>query len=332
MTRLSFKLRALSCGAILLSANPAAAACTTDGRSLAFGFYAFFAPLSYSAASDPPGTHRGYEADLLTALEAMKGAGLSFSRRPIPVWDDIWQRPARGEFDIVGGGITILDSRTRNAAGERTIAFTSGHVAFRQSLLVRAADAKRLAAHDDLTRDVRVGALAGTTGEHRLLDLTGLIDADGVLVAGVRIDTPRGIVVADGSENYFIRAAGASPSLADRRRLDPPSDSMPQVIYLGSETGEAELLAALRAGRIDAVARGEIGNREAASDGGLAVTALDAKAERGGFALAVKDAALVACLDRHVDWLTEGGRIGFAEWHKDGSVFMQRAEEWNRNR
>ena len=332
MTRFFFAFRALFCGAILLSVHPAAAACTTDGRPLAFGFYAFFAPMSYSGAPDAPDAHRGYEADLLTALEAMEGAGLSFSRRPVAAWDDIWQRPARGEFDVVGGGITILDSRTRNAAGERTIAFTSGHVAFRQSLLVRAADAKRLATHGDLTRDVRVGALAGTTGEYRLLELTGLVDADGVLIAGARVDTPNGAVVADGGEEYFIRAAGTSPSMAARRRIDPPSDSMPQVIYLGSETGEAELLAALRAGRIDAVARGEIGNREAASGGDLAVTALDSRAERGGFALAVKDAALVACLDRFVGWLTDGGRIGFAEWHENRSVFVSRAEEWNRSR
>ena len=43
---------------------------------MTFGFYPFFKPVSYSEDSDPasPGftRHLGYEADLLTALEAME--------------------------------------------------------------------------------------------------------------------------------------------------------------------------------------------------------------------------------------------------------------------
>ena len=74
----------------------------------------------------------------------MEGAGLSFSRRGIAPWDDIWLRSAGSEYDIVGGGITILDSRTRNTVGEEVVAFTSGHVEFRQSLLVRAEDAGQI--------------------------------------------------------------------------------------------------------------------------------------------------------------------------------------------
>ena len=79
-------------------------------------------------------------------------------------------------MDIAGGGITILESRTRNAAGEVAVAFTSSHIAFRQSLLVRAADAERLSTHEGLTREVRVGVLRGTTGEARLLQITRLAD------------------------------------------------------------------------------------------------------------------------------------------------------------
>ena len=177
--------------------------CTEGNRVLNVGFYAHFAPVSYSAAEAPAAAgfdlHRGYEADLLTALEALEDAGLSFARRGIDVWPGIWLRPAGADYDLVGGGITILDSRTRNATGQHVVNFTSGHITFRQSLLVRAADAGRLATHDDLTSDVRVGALAGTTGEFRLLELTGLVDANGVLAAGTRVETPAGTVVADGS-------------------------------------------------------------------------------------------------------------------------------------
>ncbi len=310
-------------------------ACTTGARDIQFGFYAFFAPLSHSADSDPASdgfnTHLGYEADLLSALEAMPGAGLSFVRRPIAEWDDIWLRPAGARYDMVGGGITILDSRTRNAAGEKIIAFTAGHIAFRQSLLVRAADAQRLARHDALTGEVRVGALAGTTGEARLLQLTGLADAGGVLKAGVRVDTPRGALTADGGADYFITAAAESPNLAGRRHLHPPSNDQPQVVYLGDQAGEAELLAALDEGHIDAIARGEIGNRNAAhaSAAAFTVTALAPQPESAGFALATKDTTLIACLNKKINHLTNHRRIGYAEWLEDTDVFMRRAGLWN---
>ena len=235
------------------------------------------------------------------------------------------------EFDIVGGGITILDARTRDAAGKRVIVFTSGHITFRQSLLVRAADATRLAGHADLTSDVRVGALAGTTGEFRLLELTGLVDANGVLAAGARVETAQGTVTADGSAAYSITPAGATENLAGRQHLYPPDKTRPQVVYLGDELGEVELIAALRAGEVDALARGEIGNRDAAhtADGSLVVTALDGAVELGGFALAIADAALAACLDDKINWLTDNRRIGYAEWVNDSQVFMRRARLWN---
>ncbi len=309
-------------------------ACTKDGRVLDVGYYAFFAPVSYSADEDPGspgfGAHLGYEADLLTALEAMEGAGLSFSRTPIAAWDDIWLLPAGSEYDVVGGGITILDSRTRNAAGEQVVAFTSGHIAFRQSLLVRVEDAKRFTSHDALTSDVRVGVLAGTTGEARLLVLAGLADANGTLAAGTLIETRGGELTADGSADYTITAAGESAILQGRRSLQPPSDDLPQVVYLGDDLGETDLLDALSNGSIDAVARGEVGNRDAAygSDGAFVVAALDSEPEYGGFALAVNDSDLLSCLDEKIDYLTDGRLIGYAEWREDPSVFMRRAEAW----
>ena len=82
--------------------------CTDGDRVLNVGFYAYFSPVSYGADEDPNSnafnTHLGYEADLLTALEAMQGAGLSFVRHPIAVWPDIWLKSAEPEYDIVGGG------------------------------------------------------------------------------------------------------------------------------------------------------------------------------------------------------------------------------------
>ena len=319
---------------VLLLLAMAAAACATEAEPLRVGFYAHFQPVSYSAeeSSDAPGfnTHLGYEADLLNALEVMAGSGFVFERRAIGEWPDIWLAPAGGDYDIVGGGITIKDARTKDAEGNTVVAFTNGHIDFRQSLLVRSVDAPRLSSHSQLTDDVRVGVLAGTTGEARLLQLTGLADGDGVLAAGVRIVTPGGEVTADGSDRYYITAAGASPALDGRQTLHPADDTMPQVSYLGDDLGESELLEALRNGDIDAIARGEIGNADAAhnSDGDFVVTALDSAVEHGGFAVAVADVELLKRLNQHLNWLTNNQRIGYAEWVADPTVFLQRAELW----
>ena len=119
---------------------PDLAVACTDGAPLRFSFYAFFEPVSYSADPDLDSAgyqiHLGYEADLLTALEAMDGAGLSFERRPVGEWPGNWLLSAGPDFDVSGGGITILESRTRDDDGNGAVRFTNGHIAFRQSLLV----------------------------------------------------------------------------------------------------------------------------------------------------------------------------------------------------
>ncbi|MXX39424.1 MAG: amino acid ABC transporter substrate-binding protein [Gemmatimonadetes bacterium] len=331
----SFAASALFSMACSSSPSDSPSAACGDGQVLQVGFYAFFAPVSHSANPEP-GTagfdeHLGYEADLLTGLEIMDGAGLSFARRGIAVWDDIWLQSTGPEYDLVGGGITILDSRTRNAAGEHVVNFTSGHITFRQSLLVRAEDAEHFASHSDLTSEDRVGVLRGTTGEFRLLELTGFVDAQGALVAGTRIETAEGELLADGTAAYTITAAGASDHLAGRTRLVPPTADMPQVIYLGQEAGEVELLEALENGTIDAIARGEIGNRDASvsSDGEFVVAALDTATEWGGFALAVEDADLAACIDDKINYLTDSRRIGYGEWRANPAIFAERAQQWN---
>ena len=101
--------------------------------------------------------------------------------------------------------------------------------------MVRSADADRLANYTDLTRDVRIGLLAGTTGEARLLEITNIVDSHGVVAAGTRIETPRGTMVADGSDVYRITAAETTPNMVGRTYLYPPSKHMPQVIYLGDK-------------------------------------------------------------------------------------------------
>ncbi len=318
------------------AAPPPTTACTAVAYTTGFGFYPFYPPVSYSADQDPDSagfnTHLGYEADLLNAVEVMTGGRLTFSRHPIPEWDGIWLKSATDpKYSVVGGGMSILDSRTRDASGNTVAAFTSGHLAYRQSLLVRAVDAQRLAGYDDLEshgQGVRVGVLAGSTGEFRFLQLTGLVNADGALAAGTRVDTPQGTLTADGSADYFITAATESPNLAGRQRLHPPSEQMPQVMYPAAQTGEAELYEWLLAGRIDALGGGDIGNRNFARDSGgaLVVSALDDNVEYGGFTVAAENTRLHTYLDGMINWLTDNRRIGYAQWLDDPRIFMRRAE------
>ena len=346
--RLPTRKKRLFAGVVVLAAivgaacrasvvDPVAGSCAAlNVDPVNFGFYAFFEPVSYSEDPDSasPGytRHMGYEADLLTALEAMEAHRLTFKRQPIAEWPGIWLLPATPGFDIVGGGITILESRTLDAAGQRAVAFTSGHIAFRQSLLVRSEDAERFASYDGLTSDVRVGVLRGTTGEARLLQITAIANGGGVLAPGTRIETPEGTVVADGTARYTITAASASAELQDRTHILPPSAAMPQVVYLGDMSGEEELLAALRDEAIDAVARGEVGNGEAARASGASfvVAAVDSLAEYGGFAIDSDDAEMLPCIDEKLDWLTDARRIGYAEWREDPGVFLARAALRNR--
>ena len=331
-----------------------------------FGFYAYFEPVSALAAdendaqekagtdgqdaSDAAGSdgqdasgesggdrqvsdrggHVGYEADLLSAIEAMDGFGLRFVRRPITEWGGIWLMAASDSFDMTGGGITALDSRTRDADGGAVIAFTEPHIEFRQSLLVRAADAERIRRHDDLRATDRVGVLASTTGEARLLQLLGITDEGGRLAAGTRVHTPAGVVNVGDDGRHSIAASGASAKLTDRTRIEPADPNLPDVVYLGQLVGEQELLDALARGEVDAIARGTIGNTSAAlgSDGEFAVTALDHAVEHGGFAIDAANAELRSAVNTAVAWLTDNGRIGIAHWLADNTVFAARARQW----
>lgn len=319
----------------------ASAGCSagSEDRVVEAGFYAFFEPVSSSADADPASLdfnfHAGYEADLLTAIEEIEGYGLVFNRSAIPQWTDIWLSPAGAEFDLVGGGITILEARTRDGAGEVVVAFTDGHIDFTQSLLVRAEDALRLPDHEALLPTDVVGVLPNTTGEARLLQLLGVADEDGGLAAGTRIETPSGWVTVETDGSLTISAARASPELAARTRLIAADPDRPQILYLGeepgAEVGEPALLAALSDATIDAIARGTVGNTLAAasSNDAFVVTALDTRPERGGFVVDIDDTELLRKINEAIAWLTDGGRIGLAEWLADPRVFLDRAALWD---
>lgn len=329
---------------LAFSAIAVGAGCTDTSdrppqRTVAVAFYGYFEPVSYSAdpdmSSDGFNEHRGYEADLLSGIESIDGLGLDFEQRGVAHWENIWLLAASDEFHLACGGITILDARTSSADGRETVAFTDGHIDFLQSLLVRTEDAERLATYDGLSATDVVGVLRGTTGEARFLQIIGAADDNGGLAAGTIVETDGDRVPAHADGELRIDAAGASPQLASRRRLIPAAPGSPQVLYLGdiegSPLGEGALTDALRSDRIDAIARGSVGNAEAATASGreFAVAATDTLRERGGCTVDIDDTDLLDRMNRAVAWLTDNGRIGFADWLADPDVFDARAAQWD---
>ena len=116
---------------------------------LNLGFYAYFEPVSYSAAADPDSAefnlHHGYEADLLTALEAMDDAGHDLqSDRPSQNGKAFGcARPAPNLTSSAAASPSWTPA-VRDRTGAEPITFTSGHIAFRPSLLVYTEDAHAL--------------------------------------------------------------------------------------------------------------------------------------------------------------------------------------------
>ena len=174
-----------------------------------------------------------------------------FSRRAIGgEFAGIWLKAASPDYDLIVGGITVREDRTRDAKGRKAVVFTSGHIAFVQTLLVRAEDAGRFAGYRGFAPDVRIAAVPGTTGEERLLQLTGYIGSDGALRPGAKAYLASGAALEAGDGGRLtVTAAGSSPALEGRRRLEPPRGAadMPQVVYLQKEGVHLE---ALRAGEV----------------------------------------------------------------------------------
>lgn len=322
------------------SEGATAAACKAARAMLAelpamrvkYGFYSDFNPMSYSIA---PAVHQpmGYEPDLVAAVETLSRGKLSFSTLGIGnPFSGIWLKAAQDPYDMVGGGITALPGRTRDANGRQVIRFGVAHVSFRQSLLVRAGSG--IYRHADLTAESRVGVLRGTTGEKRLLELTGIIDARGFLRGGTQVQLAGGDVLIagepDGGAALRIAAGTGSAAIATRVRLTPAGDDRPEVLYFNSDS---EQLRGLLEGEVDALARGELGNRVTARDTpGLRVTAIDTEGnEWGAFSYPDTPAGklLRRAMNAAITCLTANGTIGFSQWFESGgTIFSERAGEW----
>jgi len=314
-----------------------------EGKIYQVAFYSDFEPISYSERRDPTSPKfnnpQGYEVDLLRAIEAIPGSDMSFNFHGVKEWNNIWLYPyTNPEIDIAMGGISREDKRLLNEKGTKVLATTHGTVQFKQSLLMNATEANRIKNHHDLTCGYTVGAVRGTTGEYRFLAQTGFInDLDkGLIQKGTTVVLEdKSLITSDGLLSIY------DPKVANRFMLIPPNCSLPITKYF---VAEDSMIPALQAGYIDAIARGEIGNRLVADNSGgkFAITALFSlecskdesvncsKKEEAVFFVKVQNTELLNKLNTYIDYLTNNGSIGYDAWKQNHNIFLTRAKNYGK--
>lgn len=315
---------------------------SVESKEYKVAFYSDFEPISYSADRDVSSPQfneaRGYEVDLLKAMEAIPGSDMTFKFYGVKVWNDIWLKPYTDpNIDIAIGGITYEERRTVNAENVPIVATTRGDVIFKQSLLMKSEDANRIKTHADLSCSYVIGAVRGTTGEYRFLAESDILTnlETGLITKGITVvlDNKKQIT-SDGSLSIY------NPLLARRTMLIPPNCLLPLVKYF---VAEDTMIPALEEGYIDGIARGYIGNHLVAekSHGKFVVTAIYSlecpkqesivckKSENSVMYIKLDSKDLLTKLNRYIEYLTEDGKIGYEEWKTDPQVFMKRAKLYN---
>ncbi len=93
---------------------------------------------------------------------------------------------------------------------------------------------------------------------------------------------------------------------------------------------ESELLPALLNGKVDAIARGEIGNKYQESKNKELVT-IAKKSFGEYFAFATSDNTLTDNLNRAIRKITNNGKITYSQWDKKHTVFLERVNQLTDN-
>lgn len=315
-----------------------------ESKEYKVAFYSDFEPISYSVDRDASSPHfneaRGYEVDLLKAMEAIPNSDMTFKFFGVKVWNDIWLKPyTDSNIDMAIGGITQEERRTLNAEKIPVVATTRSDLVFKQSLLMKAEDASRIKGHEDLTCSYVIGAVRGTTWEYRFLAQSDMLThlETGLITKGVTVilDNKKNIT-SDGSLSIY------DPLIARRTMLVPPNCLLPLVKYF---VAEDTMIPALEEGYIDGIARGYIGNQLVAekSNGKFIVTAVYSlecpkqesitckKSENSVMYTKLDSKELLAKLNQYIEFLTEDGKIGYEDWKKDPQVFLKRAKQYIKN-
>jgi ABC-type amino acid transport substrate-binding protein len=104
-------------------------------------------------------------------------------------------------------------------------------------------------------------------------------------------------------------------------------NGLPLTIFV-QYASESQLLPALLNHKIDAIARGEIGNKYQASLNQDLVTIAKKKCDEGfAFAVDKNNPRLTSALNEAIREITNNGMITFDDWFKDHTVFSRRAKQ-----
>lgn len=314
-----------------------------EGKDYQVAFYSDFEPISYSANRDPSSPEfnnaKGYEVDLLKAIQTIPGSDMTFVFNGIKEWNNIWLLPyTNPKIDIAIGGISREDVRLLNKEGKQVVANTHKTTQFKQSLLMKAKESERIKNHEDLTCAYVIGAVRGTTGEYRFLAQANIIEDldEGQIKKGMTVVLEdKSFITSDGSLTIYDQ------KIATRSMLLPPDCTLPLTKYF---VAEDSMIPALEDGYIDGIARGFIGNKLVAdrSNGKFSVTAIYslecpkqesvtcARKEESVFFVKVANMELIDKLNKYIDYLTDDGKIDYDDWVKNRNVFMDRAKNYDK--
>lgn len=315
-----------------------------EAKDYQVAYYSDFEPISYSVSRDPTTPQfnepKGYEVDLLKAIEFIPESNMNFIFHAVKEWDNIWLSPYTDpKTDIALGGITREKERLLNNEGEQVVANTNKTTQFKQSLLMNSKESTHIKNHKDLTCAYIVGAVRGTTGEYRYLAQTDMINSldKGLLEKGTNVVLEdKSIITSDGTLSIH------DPKIAHRAMLIPPNSKQPLTKYF---IAEDSMIPALSEGYIDAIARGYIGNKLVAdhSNGKLIVNAIYSlecpkqqsitcsKKEESVFFVAVENKELLDKLNQYIDYLTDNGNIDYDDWKLNSQIFMERAKAYDKS-
>ncbi len=300
-------------------------------------FYSDFEPISYSEDRDSSSAQfnqaKGYEVDLLKAIEAMPDSEMTFTFHGVKEWNNIWLTPyTNPEIDIAMGGITREDRRLLNAEQKQVVATTHRTTQFKQSLLMRS-DSTNINTHEDLNCSYVIGAVRGTTGEYRYLAQSNIISNidDGFILEGITVVLEnKEYIISDGSLSIY------DPRIETRTMLLPFYCTFPITKYF---IAEDSMIPALKDGYIDGIARGYIGNKLVAdnSNGEFVVKAIYSLEcprqesiscslkEEAVFFIKLEDQKLLNKLNLYIDYLTDHGLVDYDDWKLNKNIFMERA-------
>lgn len=312
-----------------------------DAKEYQVAFYTGFEPVSYSASPEPsdPGFNdaRGYEIDLLKAIEAIPDSNMSFKFHGVNQWRDIWLTPYRSpEIDLVVGGIDEEERRKKNSIGKKVVDVTHKTLTFKQSLLMNKSDAAKVKTFNDLNCDYTIGVIRESTEENRFLlqsKLIGNLQLGKIRKGAKVVLENKDEITSDGELRIY------EPKLKTRTMIIPPDCPAPKVKYY---TDEPLMYSDLNEGKINGIASDHIGNQFEASksNGKLFVTAISTldcpheksidcdKPEYATMYLKADDKELQDKLNKYIDYLTNNGAIEFEDWKANPNIFMQRAKNY----